>query len=138
MHFELLDEEFHADGMSRDEAQLAARRALGNMPLLEEQCRDHRRVSWFLDLQQDSSTACACCARNPGFTAVAVLSLAIGIGANTAILSVIDAVLRAGLAIPHDDRLVVVRTFPLDNPTRKLTRCSTTTPRGATRIAPSA
>ena len=45
-----------------------------------------------------------------------MLSLAIGIGANTAILSVIDAVLRAGLAIPNDDRLVVVRTFPLNNP----------------------
>ena len=52
----------------------------------------------------------------PGFTSVAVLSLAIGIGANTAILSVIDAVLRAGLPIPNDDRLVVVRTFPLEQP----------------------
>ena len=116
LHFELLVEEFHADGMSREEAQHAARRALGNMPLLEEQCRDHRRVSWFLDLQQDIVYGMRMLRANPGFTAVAVLSLAIGIGANTAILSVIDAVLRAGLAIPNDDRLVVVRTFPLNNP----------------------
>ena len=116
LHFELLVEELHADGMSREEAQRAARRALGNMPMLEEQCRDQRRVSWFLDLQQDIVYGMRMLRANPGFTAVAVLSLAIGIGANTAILSVIDAVLRAGLAIPDDDRLVVVRTFPLDNP----------------------
>jgi predicted permease len=116
LHFELLVEELHADGMSREEAQRAARRALGNMPMLEEQCRDQRRVSWFLDLQHDIVYGMRMLRANPGFTAVAVLSLAIGIGANTAILSVIDAVLRAGLAIPDDDRLVVVRTFPLDNP----------------------
>ena len=70
----------------------------------------------FSIFSRTSCTACGCCGPIPGFTAVAVLSLAIGIGANTAILSVIDAVLRAGLAIPNDDRLVVVRTFPLDNP----------------------
>jgi putative ABC transport system permease protein len=57
--------------------------------------------------------------RNPGFTAVAVLSLAIGIGANTAILSVMDAVVSAGLPFPNDERLVVVRTHPLDNPAQE-------------------
>jgi putative ABC transport system permease protein len=54
--------------------------------------------------------------KNPAFTLVAVLSLALGIGANTAILSVMSAVLRDSLPIPNDERLVVVRTYPLDNP----------------------
>jgi len=119
LHVELLVEEFQADGMSRDEAQRAARRALGNLPLLADECRDHRRVSWLLDLQQDLVHGLRMLRVNPGFTAVAVLSLAIGIGANTAILSVIDAVMRAGLPIPQDDRLVVVRTFPLDDPSQE-------------------
>ena len=119
LHFDLLVEEFQAGGMSREDAQRAARRAIGNMSLLEDQCRDHRRVSWFLDLQQDIVYGVRMLRANPGFTAVAVLSLAIGIGANTAILTVLDVVLRAGLAIPQDDRLVVVRTFPLDDPNQE-------------------
>src|SRR4029450_11467736 len=57
--------------------------------------------------------------RNPGFTVVALASLALGIGANTAILSVIDTVLRDGLPIPRDDRVVVLRTFPLDSPSQE-------------------
>jgi len=116
LHFELLVDEFKADGLSLDEAQRAARRAIGNVSLLEEQCRDHRRVSWFHDLRQDVLYGMRMLRGNPGFTAVAVLSLAIGIGANTAILSVIDAILQAGLPIPNDAQLVVVRTYPEDNP----------------------
>src|SRR5262245_21639619 len=119
LHFELLVEELEADGLSREDARRAARRAIGNLPLLEEQCRDHRQMSWFHDLRQDILYGARMLRRNPRFTAVAVLSLAIGIGANTAILSVMDAVLRAGLPIPHDERLVVVRTFPLDNPAQE-------------------
>jgi putative ABC transport system permease protein len=119
LHYELLVEEYEADGMSREDAQRAARRAIGNIPLLEQQCRDHRRVSWLIDLQQDILYGMRMLRANPGFTAVAVLSLAIGIGANTAILSVIDAVMRASFAIPQDDRLVVVRTFPLENPNQE-------------------
>jgi len=119
LHFELLVEELQADGMTREDAQRAARRAVGNVPLLEQQCRDHRRVSWLLDLQQDIVYGWRMLRTNPGFTAVATLSLAIGIGANTAILSVIDAVMRASLAIPQDDRLVVVRTYPLDDPNQE-------------------
>ena len=115
-HFELLVEEFKAEGLSHDDARRAARQAIGNVPLLEEQCRDHRRVSWFHDLRQDVLYGWRMLRVNPGFTVVAILSLAIGIGANTAILSVMDAVMRAGLPIPNDDRLVVVRTFRTDNP----------------------
>jgi len=119
LHFDLLVEEYKAEGLSLEDAQRAARRTIGNVPLLEEQCRDHRRVAWFHDLRQDIFFGMRMLRTNPGFTAVAVLSLAIGIGANTAILSVMDAVLRAGLPIPEDDRVVVVRTYPQDNPNQE-------------------
>src|SRR6185295_3241553 len=115
-HFEQLVAEFIDSGMTEREARLAARRAIGNMPLIEEQCRDTRAVSWLHDLRQDLVYASRMLRRTPAFTAVALASLALGIGANTAILSVIDAVLRDPLPIPHHDRVVVLRTYPLDTP----------------------
>jgi putative ABC transport system permease protein len=113
-HVEQLTQEFVESGMSEREARLAARRTIGNIPVLEEQSRDTRRVRWLHDLRQDVVYGARMLRRNPGFTVVALASLALGIGANTAILSVIDSVLRDRLAIPHDDRVVVVRTYPLD------------------------
>src|SRR5262245_58884767 len=106
-HFDQLVAEYIDSGMTAKEARQAARRAIGNIPLLEQQCRDTRAVTWMQDVRQDVVYGLRMLRRNPGFTLVAVLSLALGIGANTAILSVIDAVLRGGLPIPHDDRLVV-------------------------------
>jgi putative ABC transport system permease protein len=114
-HVEQLTREYVEGGMSEHDAQLAARRTIGNIPLLEEQSRDTRKVRWMHDLRQDIAYGARMLRRNPGFTVVALASLALGIGANTAILSVIDAVLRGPLPFPHDDRVVVVRTFPLDN-----------------------
>ena len=118
-HVEQLTQEFVERGMSAREAQLAARRAVGNIPLLEEQSRETRKVDWLHDLRQDVLYGARMLRRNPGFTVVALASLALGIGANTAILSVIDTVLRDRLVIPRDDRVVVLRTFPLDNPAQE-------------------
>jgi putative ABC transport system permease protein len=118
-HVEQLTQEFIERGMSEREAQLAARRAIGNIPLLEEQSRDTRKITWLHDLRQDVVYGARMLRRNPGFTLVALASLALGIGANTAILSVIDSVLRDRLPIPRDDRVVVLRTFPLDNPVQE-------------------
>jgi hypothetical protein len=115
-HFDSLVQELEADGLSHDDAQRAARRSIGNVPLLEQQCRDHGRVSWLHDLRQDVLFGVRMLRTNPGFTTVTVLSLGIGIGATTVTLSVMDALVRAELPIPDDDRLVVVRTYPLDNP----------------------
>jgi putative ABC transport system permease protein len=115
-HVDQLVTEFIDSGMTEREARLAARRAIGNMPLIEEQCRDTRAVTWLHDLRQDVVFASRMLRRTPGFTAVALTSLALGIGANTAILSVIDAVLRSPLPVPHEDRVVVLRTYPIDNP----------------------
>src|SRR5262245_4383970 len=115
-HFDQLVEEFRDRGMCPRDARLAARRAIGNLPLIEEQCRDTRAVTWLHDMRQDLVYGARMLRRNPGFTVVALASLSLGIGANTAILSVIGAVMRDGLPIPNDDRLVVLRTYPLDNP----------------------
>ncbi len=115
-HLEQLTREFVDDGMSADEARRAAKKSLGNVPLLAEQCRDQRRVSWLHDLRQDVSYGLRSLRRNPRLTFVIVTSLALGIGANTAVLGVIDVVLRQRLPIPDADRIVVARTFPLDNP----------------------
>jgi putative ABC transport system permease protein len=115
-HVEQLTEEYLERGMSEPEARRAARRAIGNIPLLEEQCRDTRTVTWWHDLRQDVVYGARMLRRNRGFTVVALASLALGIGANTAILSVLDSVLRDRLPIPRDERVVVVRTYPLDNP----------------------
>ena len=118
-HLEQLTQEYVERGLSEQEARLAARRAVGNLPLLEEQSRETRRVTWLHDLRQDIVYGARMLRRNPGFTVVALASLALGIGANTAILSVIDTVLRDGLPIPRDDRVVVLRTFPLDSPSQE-------------------
>jgi hypothetical protein len=115
-HVEQLTQEFVERGMSAREAHLAARRAIGNIPLLEEQSRDTRAVGWLHDLRQDVIYGARMLRRNPGFTLVSLASLALGIGANTAILSVLDSVLRDRLPIPRDDRVVVLRTYPVDDP----------------------
>jgi len=118
-HIEQLKQEFVEGGMPEREAELAARRAIGNIPLIEEQSRDTRAVGWLHDLHQDLIYGARMLRRNPGFTIVALASLALGIGANTAILSVLDVVARDQLPIPRDDRVVVVRTYPLDDPAQE-------------------
>ncbi|HSP69675.1 MAG TPA: ABC transporter permease [Bryobacteraceae bacterium] len=115
-HFEQLVRENVAAGMPPAAARRAARLALGNLSLLEEQCRDQRRVGWLHDLWQDLSYGLRMLRQSPGFTSIVVLSLALGIGVNSAILGAIRATLLARIPFPGGDRLVVVRTYPEWNP----------------------
>ena len=106
-HFEQLVNENIGQGMSLDQARFDARRALGNVPLLEEMCRDHRRVNWLHDAWQDLRYAFRQFARDPRLVAVVVLTLALGVGVNTAVFSIVDG-FRRPLPVSDPDQIVVL------------------------------
>jgi putative ABC transport system permease protein len=115
-----LNEEFlahiqsHADdlersGMPRAEAERQARIAFGGYSRLKEECREERGGFWFESIWKDIRFGLRMLYKNPGFTAVAVITLALGIGANAAIFSVVRGVLLRPLANQDEDRLLYLR-----------------------------
>jgi putative ABC transport system permease protein len=108
-HLERLIEEKVAKGMTPEEARYAALRELGGVEQIKEECRDMRRVNYIQNLIQDVRYGLRLLARNPGFTAVVVGTLALGIGANTTIFSVTNALLfRPPAGIERPDQLVLL------------------------------
>ena len=107
-HLALLEDEFSRQGMSADDARLAARRRFGGVDQTKEQHRDARSFVWVEDLGRDIRYAVRALARTPGFAVAAVLTLAIGIGGSTAVFSLINAVLLRPLPVPNADRVVMV------------------------------
>jgi putative ABC transport system permease protein len=105
-HIERQIEENIAKGMTPEEARYAALRAMGGVERRKEECRDTRRVRLIENLAQDLRYAIRTLFRNPVFSVVALLTLAIGIGSTTAIFSVVHALLLKPLPYPDSDRLV--------------------------------
>jgi len=115
-HLALLEDEYRRRGMTADEARLAARRTLGGASHAQELHRDARTFAWIDDARRDMAHGLRSLRRTPGFTAIAVITLALGIGANTAIFSVISAVLLRPLPYRDADRLVQVFSPPPNIP----------------------
>jgi hypothetical protein len=117
-----LDEElrYHIDrqtdqnirlGMNPEEARYAARKAFGGMEQAKERSRDARGARWVEDLWQDLRYGSRMLMKQPSFTLIAVITLALGIGANTAVFSLVDAFMLRQLPAPDPERLVFVRAI---------------------------
>src|SRR5262249_51768231 len=107
-HLERQIEEHIAKGMTPEGARNAALRAMGGVERRKEECRDTWRVRLIEDLARDVHFGLRAMRKDPGFTAVAALTLALGIGANTAVFSVINAALIRPLPFAEADRLVMI------------------------------
>ncbi len=117
-HLHELRAEYERQGYSRKDADRMARCQFGGAPQIEEQCRDERRWAWLTGLRQDILFGLRMMRRTPAVTVAAILSLALGIGANTAVVSLMDIVLWRDLPVPNPQQLMLVNWqghgFPRD------------------------
>jgi len=107
-HLTLGAREEMESGRSRNDAQLAARHEFGNETLARETTRDMWGWRWLVDVMQDVRYGLRLLGKNPGFTAVAILTLALGIGANTVIFSLVDTVMLKMLPVQKPEELMVL------------------------------
>ncbi len=106
-HLERQAFDYQRSGLTAEEAQRKARLIFGGVEQVREECRDARGTRWLESTFQDLRFALRMLRRSPGFAGVAIISLALGIGANTAIFSVIDALMLRTLPVKHPEQLVL-------------------------------
>jgi predicted permease len=107
-HLEQLTRENVEAGMAPAEARRVAHRALGGMAQIAEQCRDERRVRWLSDVGKDIAYGWRMLRKSSGFTAVAALTLALGVGGCIAVYTLAEALLLRSLPYPLPERLVSI------------------------------
>ncbi len=135
-HLESLIDEYEKQGMTRGDAMRKARREFGGVDQIKEECRDESVWSWLTQIGQDVTFGWRMMRKTPAITVAAILSLALGIGATTAILTLADAVLWRTLPVPSPENLVEVLWESKDRP-QGLYRGSSGSgfPDGAMRVA---
>jgi predicted permease len=107
-HIELERDRLQQQGLSPEDAQATARRTFGNMLQAEERFYEPGRWQWWDNFRQDVRFGFRMLARNPGFTVTVILTLALSIGANTAIFSFVNALLLKSLPYSHPERLAAI------------------------------
>ena len=110
-HIDQHSEQLMARGLAPDKARRQARLGLGGPEQVKESCRDARGTRWLEDLLQDFRYALRTFRQRPGFAAIALLILALGIGATTVMFAVINSVLLRPLSYPEPHRLVTLHGF---------------------------
>ncbi|HEV3482420.1 MAG TPA: ABC transporter permease [Candidatus Acidoferrales bacterium] len=107
-HVEAHAEDLVRSGLSREEALRQARMKLGGLERTKEECRDALGVSLVESVIQDVRFGLRMLRKNPGFTAIAVLTLALGIGANVSVFTLVDFAMLRPLPVPDPDRITIV------------------------------
>jgi predicted permease len=107
-HLQLLEDAYRGRGLSAEDARVAAKRAFGGVAHAKDLHRDARSFVWLDDARRDTRYAVRTLCESPGFTAVAVLTLSLGIGATTAIFTVINRVLLQSLPVANPEGLVLL------------------------------
>ncbi|MFL5579012.1 MAG: ADOP family duplicated permease [Gemmatimonadaceae bacterium] len=114
-HVDAATDDYVRAGLSRDEARRRALIDLGGYERVKEDARDARGTRWVEDWWADTRYALRAMARSPGFSAAAALTLALGLGANTALWSISDALMRRALPIDRPDELHAIRMVGIES-----------------------
>src|SRR5262249_42739602 len=105
-HLTLLQDEFERQGLHAEQARLAARRAYGGVEQAKELHRAERSIVWIEQVLQDARHACRSLAKSPVFVAIAILSVAFGIGVNTAIFTLVNGIMLKSLPVSDPATIV--------------------------------
>jgi macrolide transport system ATP-binding/permease protein len=108
-HFDALVDEFRAEGLSECDARVAARREFGTVEIYREEVRDTWSPAWLVEAVRSLRFTVRSLRRTPGFTVIAVLTLSLGIGTNTAMFSVLNGIMLKPLPYPAPEQLEAVQ-----------------------------